>query len=117
MKLKDLQKKGGFVPQQPKAREVTWKRTGPDGNEISDTFTVFVRRQSFGGMERVLSIDPNDPDRSRTAQYIAASICLGDAGEDTLSYADAYALEPSLAAVLLEAVNDANGVARGDPKN
>lgn len=115
MKLKDLQKKGAFVPMAPVEKELTWKRTGADGEPVEDTFTVKVKRQSFGSVERVLAVDPKDPERSRSASMIAESILLeGEDGKDAnMSYAEAYSLEPSLGMVFLQAINDVNG-ARAD---
>ena len=116
MKLQDLKDKGGFVPSAPIPMEVTWARTGPDG-ELSDTFTIHVKRQSFGSIERLLLTDPKDQDRSQSARFIAETILLGDKGKEAISYAEAYALEPSLAGVFLKAINEVNGSARNEPKN
>lgn len=116
MKLQDLKDKGGFVPQAPIPMEVTWTRT-VDGSEVSDTFTIHVLRQSFGTIERLLLTDSKDPDRSQSARFIAETIRLGDKGKEVISYADAYALEPSLAGVFLKAINEVNGTARAEPKN
>jgi hypothetical protein len=60
MKLQELKDKGGFVPSAPIPMEVTWTRPGPDGAEVSDTFTIHVKRQSFGTIERLLLTDPKD---------------------------------------------------------
>lgn len=102
MKLADLKAAGGFVPSAPVAIEVEWKR-----GEESLKFTIHVKRHSFGTIEQLLS--DKDDEKSRSAAYIAESILLGDAGKEKLSYADAYALEPSLAAVFIRAINDVNG--------
>lgn len=117
MKLQDLKDRGGFVPQAPIPVEVTWTRKGPDGAEASDTFTIHVLRQSFGTIERLLLTDSKDPDRSQSARFIAETIRLGDKGKEVITYADAYALEPSLAGVFLKAINEVNGTARAEPKN
>jgi tail assembly chaperone len=76
---------------------------------------VFVKRQSFGSIERLFLGD--DDDSSRSAAYIAATILLGDKGTEPLSYQDAYQLEPSLAKVLIEAINAVNGTGATEPKN
>jgi hypothetical protein len=117
MKLQDLKDKGGFVPSAPVPVEVTWTRAGPDGAEVSDTFTIHVKRQSFGAIERLLLVDDKDKDRSQSARFIAETVCLGEKGKEAISYADAYALEPSLAGVFLKAINEVNGTARAEPKN
>jgi hypothetical protein len=112
MKLQELRELGGFVPVEPVERTVTWTRT-INGEEKSDSFTVLVKRQSFGTIERLL-LTEND-DRSRSARFLAESILLGD-GKDRLSYEDAYRLEPSLAAALIDAVNAVNGTGRTEGK-
>ena len=102
MKLADLKAAGGFVPSAPVAKEVEWTHGGE-----TLAFTIHIKRHSFGTIEQLLS-DKND-DKSRSAAYIAESILLGDGGKEKLSYGDAYALEPSLAAVFIKAINDVNG--------
>jgi hypothetical protein len=111
MKLAELKAAGGFVPSVPVAKEVTWKREGHD----DVAFTVHIKRQSFGSIERLLVAD--DSDRSRSAAYLAECVLLGDPPKLTaLSYEDAYALEPTLARVLIDAINAVNGTG-SDPKN
>jgi hypothetical protein len=105
MDLRELKAKGGFVSAEPVPVEVTWKH-GKD----TDTFTVHVVKQSFGAMEGMFEAAT---DRSRAATFIAACIRLGD-GKERMSYDDAYALDPSLATVMVEAINKVNG---GKPKN
>lgn len=102
MKLADLKAAGGFVPSAPVACSVEWKR---DNETLA--FVIHVKRHSFGTIEQLLS--DKDDEKSRSAAYIAESILLGDNGKEKLSYADAYALEPSLAAVFIKAINDVNG--------
>lgn len=109
MKLADLRAKGGVVDRAPVAKEVTWTRVDAEGVEQSDTFTIHVARQSVGAMERMFFDDPNDPDRSRSANVISKSIRLGKGGEEAISYEEAYQLEPSLAAVFLKAFREVNG--------
>lgn len=103
MKLKDLEKAGGFVPVDGVKKSVTWKNRHT-GEEF--VFDVFVKRMSFGTMERFL-VSTNDDDRSRGAMTIAECILFGDAGEP-MTYEQAYQLEPSLASVLMNAVTEVN---------
>lgn len=109
MKIAELKKKGGFVPSALVKKEVTWKK-GDD--EL--TFTVHVKRQSFGTVEKLFS---GDDDQSRSAAFIAASLRLGENGVEEMTYEDAYQLDPSLAAVFIEAINEVNGTGRKEPKN
>lgn len=76
---------------------------------------MFVKRQSFGSIERLFLSDEDD--RSKSAAYIAATVLLGDKGAEPMSYEDAYQLEPSLAGVLIKAVNEVNGTGTTDLKN
>lgn len=114
MNLDDLKAKGGFVPLAPVAKEVTWTRKNEAGEEIIDTFTVYIKRHSFGAIE---SIWAGDGDRSKSAAYISQSVKLGLAGKESLTYEDAYQLDPGLATVLITAINEVNGTGKAEPKN
>lgn len=115
MNLAELKARGGFVALAPVAKEVTWKHTDEaTGEELVDTFTVHVKRQSFGAIESIWS---GDKDRSKSAAYISQSIRLGDKGKDAISYDEAYQLDPGLAGVLIAAINEVNGTGRTEPKN
>lgn len=114
MNLDDLRKKGGFVPLAPVKKEVVWTRHNETGEEISDTFDVYIKRHSFGAIE---SIWTGDEDKSKSAAYISQSIRLGPGGKETLTYDDAYQLDPGLATVLITAINEVNGTGATTPKN
>jgi hypothetical protein len=112
MDLKQLQDLGGFVPQAPVTKEVTWSRLGPDGEDVTDTFTVQVRKLSAGMVERMWAEAGKKPDQAYSARMIAETIRLGDNGATELTYDQAFLLEPTLAEALLEqavhAVNPLN---------
>lgn len=102
MDLAQLKAAGGFIPSEAVKRSVTWER-GPDD---AVTFDIFVKRLSFGAVERMLTeVDTN---RSRSAELIAACVRVGEDGKDALSYEDAYNLEPSLAKAIGEALREVN---------
>jgi hypothetical protein len=101
MKLKELKAAGGFVSSDHVKRSITWANT--NGDEY--TFDIFVRRSSFGSMERLIMADD---DRSKSAQHIADCVLIGENAEP-MTYEDAYALEPSLAKAILEQVRAVNG--------
>lgn len=101
MDLKELKGKGGFVPSALVKKSVQWEHNG----ETLD-FDIFVRRLSFGVIEKMLA--NNDNEQSRTSMLIAACICLGDGGKESLSYDDAYQLEPTLARVFADALKEVN---------
>ncbi len=107
MKLAELQNLGGFVPIEPVKVEVSWKHI-PEGQEEEkvDTFDVYVRRRSFGSVERLFLSD--DDERSKIARFIAESVLLGEEKEK-MTYEQAYQLEPSLGKALMDAVNKVNG--------
>ncbi|WP_421547950.1 phage tail assembly chaperone family protein, TAC [Pseudomonas sp. QD4] len=116
MNLKQLKAKGGIVDGQAVKKEVSW--THPDsktGKEVTDTFTLHIRRQSFGVIERLFA--QGESESSRNASFIAASVALGAEGAESLSYDDAYNLEPSLGFLILNAVNEVNGTGGAAAKN
>lgn len=114
MNLAELKARGGFVALAPVAKEVSWTHKDENGEEVTDKFTIFVKRQSFGAIE---SIWASGEDRSKSANYISQSVRLGDKGKDVMSYDDAFQLDPSLAGVLIAAINEVNGTGRTEPKN
>jgi hypothetical protein len=103
MNLKELRAKGAFVSSVPVRKSVKWK-SGDE--ELS--FDVHIRRIAFGDWERMFMVDDKDK-RSRSATMLSECIRLGENGDEPLPYKDAYQLEPSLAAALIEAVNEVNG--------
>jgi hypothetical protein len=103
MNLKELRAKGAFVSAHPVKKTITWKH----GDNEDMTFDVHIKRLAFGDYERLFLADSDD--RSRMARALCETVKLGDEGKEELSYKDAYQLEPSLARVLLDAVNEVNG--------
>lgn len=101
MKLAELKAAGGFVSGEPIKTHIVWER-GPEPLE----FDVHIRRLSFGDFERIY-IDPKDKERSRTAALIAASVLLGEKGDEPITYKDAFQLEPKLASALVNAITEA----------
>lgn len=113
MKLSELKDKGGIVDAALVKKSVTWIRVGDDGEKETLAFDVFIKRLSFGVMERVMKADPADPERSLTAALISEGVRFGDSGEEEISYVDAFQLQPGLARVLSIAVKEVN--LAGDP--
>lgn len=114
MDLKQLKAKGAFVPKAPIPKEIEWTHTDPEtGEEVTDKFTVHVKKQSFGSIERLFM---GEDDRSKSAAFIAQCIRLGD-GQDEMSYEDAYQLDAGLAAALVKAINEVNSTGNAEPKN
>lgn len=128
MDLKQLKARGGFVSTEPVKKSVEWAHIDENGTDIEEKFEVYVVRQSFGSVEKLLT---NLTDRSKTASFISACVrFLVSTDEakayeakrrddpslpvrmeflESMSYEDAYQLEPSLAGALVKAINDVNG--------
>src|SRR5690625_7534793 len=98
MDLTQLKAKGAFVSADLVKEPVSWTHKTPDGTEITDEFDVFVRRVSFGALERA-GQEPN-----RASALSAACVCLGNAGEEVRSFDEACALDPSRATEVSGAV-------------
>jgi hypothetical protein len=116
MNIHQLKALGGIVDSQKVRKEVVWNR--PDslnGEMIAQTLVVHVRRHSFGVIERLFA--EQESSHSRNAHYLAASISLGEEGEEALSVEDAFNLEPSLGFLLLNAINEVNGTGNTPAKN
>ena len=108
MDLQQLRDLGAFVPHEPVTKTVSWTRVADDGNELTDTFTVRIKKHSAGDMERLWSDARAKPDRSHMAALISASVLLGDEGDDRLTYDQAYALDLGLAEAILDAIDTVN---------
>lgn len=104
--LKELQAKGGFVPDTPLVKTIKWKGTDAEGNAVDYEAQIHVRRLSVGDHE-ALFLDADDK-RSRTAKLISTAITLGKDGKEKIPFQDAYKLETALAGAMLEAFNEVN---------
>lgn len=105
MKLDQLKSRGAFITGQPVRKTITWVHADPEnGEEMTDTFDVFVRRLSFGDVERIYLAGTEGEQRSRSAALISARLLLGDNADERITYEDAYQLDPGLAAKFLEAI-------------
>lgn len=127
MDLKKIKERGGFVSAEPVKKSVTWVHETNEG-EVTDTFDVYVIRQSFGSVEKLLTgLD----DRSKAASFISASVRFLVSSEEaeayeilrrsdpalpvrmefleSMVYEDAFQLDPSLAGSLVRAINEVNG--------
>jgi hypothetical protein len=114
MDLKTLRERGGIVPSAPVKREVTWKHVTDDLGEVTDTFTVHIRRLSCGTIDRIRAaarsvVNGNEPEFSERALIISGSVLLGDDGSERISYEVADSLDPALAEALIDACNAVNG--------
>ena len=104
MDLKQLQAIGAFVPSTAVKVEFTWKKS--ESEEVKGD--IFIRRQSFGDFS--ILVDPErNKDKVSNAELIAKSLAKDETGkQDLLTYEQAYALHPGLAAVFVQAIWKAN---------
>ncbi len=115
MKLADLVAAGAVLGDGLVKKSITWTHTPPGKKKaVTDTFDVFIKRSSFGAMERLFAQD--DDKKSQNARYLAESVRLGEGGEEEIPYETAFNLDPALGFLLLQAVAEVNGTAPGEEK-
>lgn len=99
--INDLKALGAFVTDAKVQREINFEI---DGQEYSAT--IHVRRLSAGDYETLFMADTKG--RSRTAEVISKAVYLGEGGNESLSFEDAYKLHPAVAAAMVNAFNEVN---------
>lgn len=112
MNLQELEAAGAFVSDALEKREIVWKRKDKSGKAQTSNFNVYIRPQAFGTLEMVHKGGEFD---SKMALYVSRNI-LDENGAPTIPYEKALVLAPSLGTLLLEAINEVNGVG-GSAKN
>ena len=117
MDLNQLREKGGFVSLTPVSQEVSWTRPSPEGEDVTDTFTVRIKKFSAGAIERLWADSGKAKDQSSSAYLISKAVFLGDEGEQMLGYDDAFQLDPTLAEALIETIDKVNPLKRRKGKN
>jgi hypothetical protein len=118
MNLKDLEAAGGYVPPEPVAKEIEWTHFDKEkGEDVTDKFTVYVRRQSFGDTEQLFAKPPEGEQyHALAATYISKSLLFGEAKDEVMTYEQAYQLDPTLGRLFVKAINEVNAELR-KPKN
>jgi hypothetical protein len=106
MDLAQLKKTGGVIADALVPKKIAWKHVGEHGKEVTDKFTVHIRRHAFGVMETMFA--GGEAERFKNARYLAASVMLGENGTEELPFDDAVNLHPGLGILLLNAVNEVN---------
>lgn len=106
MNLAELKSKGACVDRAPVRKTVQWKHRTESGEEVTDTFDVWIQRLSFGVIDRLTKVE--DGDRSRNAELISASVRLGENAEEAFPYDVAFSLQTSLALELVRAIGEVN---------
>lgn len=110
MDINDLKESGGLVSDELVPREVEWTHA-VDGAERTDKFSIFVKKASFGFVERVMTGDAGQ----QTIEFIRECVRLGEEGEQKLTKENVESLDPSLALLFVNEVREVNGVG-DDPK-
>ena len=116
MDLNRLRELGGIVSSIPVKREVSWGHLTDTGEEVTDTFTVHIRKHSCGTMERFHAAR-DAQDKSGPALIISESVLLGEDGAEPIPYDVAFQLDTRLARVLIDAINEVNGFGGITAKN
>lgn len=106
MNLAELKKKGGVIADALVPKKVEWTHVNEAGKQVTDKFTVHVRRHAFGVMESMFA--GGEAERFKNARYLSASVMLGEGGTEELPFDDAVNLDSGLGIVLLTAVNEVN---------
>lgn len=99
--LADLKKAGGFVPDAPVEKTITFKT--PEGEEVSAK--IHVRKLGVAAYEELFG--PEGISKSRTANAIHIGIRLGN-GKEVIPYDLAESMDTSLATAMMAAFNEVN---------
>lgn len=116
MNKSELTKIGGVVSALPIKQEVTWTRINEQGEEVTDTFDVFVKTLAYGDYEQLFMEPKKDESEeeqaernSRNCQLIVLSIRLGENAQEAFTYDEAYQLHPGLANAFITKISRVNG--------
>lgn len=111
MNLAELKARGALISTVPVRKTVEWESVDPEsGNLTLFTFDVHVKRFSFGQVERLAFSKIHSSDRSTNAEVISTALLLGEAPFESMTYEEAYSLDPKLAAKFIEAISSVNRV-------
>ncbi len=119
MNKSELTKIGGVVSALPVKQEITWTRVNEQGDEVTDTFDIFVKTLAYGDYEQLFMEPKKDETeeeqaerRSRNCQLIALSIRLGENADESFTYDEAYQLHSGLANAFITKISRVNGRAK-----
>lgn len=101
--IEALKSDGGLCLDQRKKDTIEWNIQDENGNEKKKLYEVWVRKLSYGEMERAVKSE------SYTAAMISAGIRLGEKGDEAFDYDMALSLDLILANQLITAVHKFNG--------
>lgn len=101
--LSQLKAAGGFVSREPLKREVSWTHVNEAGEEVTDTFDIFIPRQTLA------SALENRPEHVEAVTWeLSRSLLLAnEKGEPVpISYEDVQTLEPTLATAIMKVIQE-----------
>lgn len=107
---------GGVVPAAPIKVEGTWERYAEDQEEVlSDTFFVWVYKQSLGRFTDLHNLDLKD--RNAVAMALSKTVAFeNDKGKpEPLGYDEAYLLDLSLSNAIVECARKVNPLPKALP--
>jgi hypothetical protein len=116
MNKSELTKIGGVVSALPVKQEITWTRINEQGEEVTDTFDVFVKPLAYGDYEQLFKEPKKDESaeeqaerKSLNCQLIVLSIRLGENADESFTYDEAYQLHSGLANAFINKISRVNG--------
>ena len=117
MDLQSLMDKGGFVPPDLVPKDVKWTHAGPDGEQVTDEFTVFIKHRSAATMDRAAKAfrEAKHEGETLAARAMLVSMCVffDQQGKNGIPYDKACLLKESLCEVLFAAADEIIGL--GNP--
>lgn len=99
MDLSYLEEQGGFASSKLVKCSGKWR---------DDDVTFFVRHLPFGVVDKIFNTEGSN--NSQSAELIAEGIRLGEDGEETMTYKQAYNLDAELATLFAEEIMRVNAV-------
>lgn len=110
--LSQLKAAGGFVSREPLKREVSWTHTNEAGEEITDTFDIFIPRSTLAS---ALETRPEHVE-AVTWELSRSLLLANDKGEPVpISYEDVQMLEPTLATAIMKVIQETRAPKNSQP--
>ena len=114
LKLDELEKKGAFPAERLIKRTVSWEHVDENGEEITDTFDIFVKCLSVSEFESFQAEE--NKGKNFTAFMISECLRLGDKGEEVIEYEKARQLDGTLANCLFTDIMSVMGMGSKEAK-
>lgn len=91
-------------------RPVTWVHVDDKGEEVEDTFDIYIRRISTAEAAKLGGTE--NEGKNFTMLMVSECVRLGDKGEEKISYEECHAMDASLINVLFPEVMEVTGLGR-----